>query len=174
MKTIVHLINGEQREEGEQTQLVYNPATGEATKELLLANDDLVDEAIEAARTAFQTWRNEPPMKRARVMFRYKQLLEEHKDEICRLIGEEHGKIAHDAAGELQRGIENVEYACSAAELLKGEFSKNVGPSIDSWSEHQPLGVVAGITPFNFPAMVPLWMFPMAIVCGNCFILKPS
>ncbi|MEI8610723.1 CoA-acylating methylmalonate-semialdehyde dehydrogenase [Enterovibrio norvegicus] len=174
MKTIGHLINGEQREEGEQTQLVYNPATGEATKELLLANDDLVDEAIEAARTAFQTWRNEPPIKRARVMFRYKQLLEEHKDEICRLIGEEHGKIGHDAAGELQRGIENVEYACSAAELLKGEFSKNVGPSIDSWSEHQPLGVVAGITPFNFPAMVPLWMFPMAIVCGNCFILKPS
>ena len=90
------------------------------------------------------------------------------------MIGEEHGKIAHDALGELQRGIENVEYACGAPELLKGEHSKNVGPNIDSWSEFQPLGVVAGITPFNFPAMVPLWMFPMAIVCGNCFILKPS
>lgn len=95
-------------------------------------------------------------------------------DDICRLIGEEHGKILYDAAGELQRGIENVEYACGAPELLKGEFSKNAGPDIDSWSEFQPLGVVAGITPFNFPAMVPLWMYPMAIVCGNCFALKPS
>jgi malonate-semialdehyde dehydrogenase (acetylating)/methylmalonate-semialdehyde dehydrogenase len=90
------------------------------------------------------------------------------------LIGEEHGKISHDAMGELQRGIENVEYACGVPELLKGEHSKNVGPNIDAWSEFQPLGVVAGITPFNFPAMVPLWMFPMAIACGNCFILKPS
>ena len=107
-------------------------------------------------------------------MFRFKELLEKNADEICRLIGEEHGKILHDAAGELQRGIENVEYACGAPEFLKGEFSKNAGPNIDSWSEFQPLGVVAGITPFNFPAMVPLWMYPMAIVCGNCFILKPS
>jgi malonate-semialdehyde dehydrogenase (acetylating)/methylmalonate-semialdehyde dehydrogenase len=107
-------------------------------------------------------------------MFRFKELLEANADKICQLIGEEHGKISHDAAGELQRGIENVEYACGAPELLKGEHSKNVGPNIDSWSEFQPLGVVAGITPFNFPAMVPLWMFPMAIACGNCFILKPS
>jgi malonate-semialdehyde dehydrogenase (acetylating)/methylmalonate-semialdehyde dehydrogenase len=107
-------------------------------------------------------------------MFRFKELLEQHADTICRLIGEEHGKISHDAAGELQRGIENVEYACGAPELLKGEHSKNVGPNIDCWSEFQPLGVVAGITPFNFPAMVPMWMFPLAIVCGNCFILKPS
>jgi malonate-semialdehyde dehydrogenase (acetylating)/methylmalonate-semialdehyde dehydrogenase len=107
-------------------------------------------------------------------MFRFKELLEANADKICQLIGEEHGKISHDAAGELQRGIENVEYACGVPELLKGEHSKNVGPNIDSWSEFQPLGVVAGITPFNFPAMVPLWMFPMAIACGNCFILKPS
>jgi malonate-semialdehyde dehydrogenase (acetylating)/methylmalonate-semialdehyde dehydrogenase len=107
-------------------------------------------------------------------MFRFKELLEDNADKICQMIGEEHGKISHDAAGELQRGIENVEYACGAPELLKGEHSKNVGPNIDSWSEFQPLGVVAGITPFNFPAMVPLWMYPMAIVCGNCFILKPS
>uniref|UniRef100_UPI00258DDC46 CoA-acylating methylmalonate-semialdehyde dehydrogenase n=1 Tax=Pseudomonas sp. TaxID=306 RepID=UPI00258DDC46 len=111
---------------------------------------------------------------RARVMFRFKELLELNAAKICELIGEEHGKISHDAMGELQRGIENVEYACAAPEFLKGEHSKNVGPDIDSWSEFQPLGVVAGITPFNFPVMVPLWMFPMAIVCGNCFILKPS
>ncbi|WP_407333536.1 CoA-acylating methylmalonate-semialdehyde dehydrogenase [Enterovibrio sp. 27052020O] len=174
MEKIGHLINGELREDCTDTQLVYNPATGEAIRELLLAPDALVSEAVEIAKAAFPAWRDQPAIKRARIMFRYKQLLEENKDEICKLIGEEHGKIAHDAMGELQRGIENVEYACSATELLKGEFSKNVGPAIDSWSEHQPLGVVAGITPFNFPAMVPLWMFPMALVCGNCFILKPS
>ena len=107
-------------------------------------------------------------------MFKFKELLEKNADKICQLIGQEHGKISHDAAGELQRGIENVEFACGAPELLKGEHSKNVGPNIDSWSEFQPLGVVAGITPFNFPAMVPMWMFPLAIVCGNTFILKPS
>ncbi|MGF1768365.1 CoA-acylating methylmalonate-semialdehyde dehydrogenase [Enterovibrio makurazakiensis] len=174
MENIGHLINGKLREDNAGTQPVYNPATGEAIRELMLAPDDLVNEAVDIANAAFQSWRDQPAIKRARIMFKYKQLLEENKDEICRLIGEEHGKIAHDAAGELQRGIENVEYACAAAELLKGEYSKNVGPSIDSWSEHQPLGVVAGITPFNFPAMVPLWMFPMALVCGNCFILKPS
>ncbi|MEZ8143042.1 CoA-acylating methylmalonate-semialdehyde dehydrogenase [Enterovibrio sp. FF113] len=174
MEKIGHLINGELREDCTDTQWVYNPATGEAIRELLLAPDALTNEAVEIAKAAFPAWRDQPAIKRARIMFRYKQLLEENKDEICKLIGEEHGKIAHDAMGELQRGIENVEYACSATELLKGEFSKNVGPAIDSWSEHQPLGVVAGITPFNFPAMVPLWMFPMALVCGNCFILKPS
>ncbi|OEE66634.1 methylmalonate-semialdehyde dehydrogenase (acylating) [Enterovibrio norvegicus FF-33] len=174
MEKIGHLINGELREDCTDTQWVYNPATGEAIRELLLAPDALTNEAVEIAKAAFPAWRDQPAIKRARIMFRYKQLLEENKDEICKLIGEEHRKIAHDAMGELQRGIENVEYACSATELLKGEFSKNVGPAIDSWSEHQPLGVVAGITPFNFPAMVPLWMFPMALVCGNCFILKPS
>ncbi|GAB3384947.1 hypothetical protein GCM10027514_25340 [Azotobacter armeniacus] len=107
-------------------------------------------------------------------MFRFKELLEQNAARICQLIGEEHGKIVHDAAGELQRGIENVEYACGAPELLKGEHSRNVCPDIDSWSEFQPLGVVTGITPFDFPVMVPLWMFPMAIVCGNRFVLKPS
>lgn len=174
MKDIGHLINGEVRETCSRKQAVYNPATGEHAKDVLLAPVELVDEAIDIANAAFPEWRNTPAIKRARIMFRYKQLLEDNKETICRLIGEEHGKIQHDAMGELQRGIENVEYACSATELLKGEFSKNVGAGIDSWSEHQPLGVVAGITPFNFPAMVPLWMFPMALVCGNCFILKPS
>jgi malonate-semialdehyde dehydrogenase (acetylating)/methylmalonate-semialdehyde dehydrogenase len=139
-----------------------------------MASKATVEEAITVAEAAFPEWRNTSAINRARVMFRFKELLEKNADEIVRLIGEEHGKISHDAAGELQRGIENIEYACGAPELLKGEFSKNVGPQIDSWSEFQPLGVVAGITPFNFPAMVPLWMYPMALVCGNCFILKPS
>ncbi len=174
MEVVGHLINGELIQDTERTQPVYNPATGGISKEVALASVATVEEAIASAQAAFLTWRNTPVMKRARVMFRFKELLEQNKDKICQLIGEEHGKILHDAAGELQRGIENVEYACSAPEFLKGEFSKGVGPDIDSWSEFQPLGVVAGITPFNFPAMVPLWMYPMAIVCGNCFILKPS
>ena len=174
MSTVGHLINGESITTTERTQDVFNPSTGEVSKQVALASKETVEEAIAAAQAAFPAWRNTPPAKRARVMFRFKQLLEENAEKICAMIGEEHGKISHDAAGELTRGIENVEYACYAPELLKGEYSKNVGPEIDSWSEMQPLGVVAGITPFNFPAMVPLWMYPAAIVCGNCFVLKPS
>ncbi|CEA06607.1 methylmalonate-semialdehyde dehydrogenase [Pseudomonas saudimassiliensis] len=174
MKTIGHLINGAIDTQSSRTQEVYNPSTGEVSKHLAVASKATVEAAIAAAQAAYPAWRNTPPLKRAKVMFRFKELLERNAEEICRLIGEEHGKIAHDAMGELQRGIENVEYACGAPELLKGEFSKNAGPAIDSWSEFQPLGVVAGITPFNFPAMVPLWMYPMAIVCGNTFVLKPS
>jgi malonate-semialdehyde dehydrogenase (acetylating)/methylmalonate-semialdehyde dehydrogenase len=174
MKRVGHLINGAVTLNSERTQDVFNPSTGEVDKQVALASKATVEEAIAAATVAFPAWRNTPAIKRARVMFKFKDLLEQHADKICQLIGEEHGKIAHDAAGELQRGMENVEYACCAPELLKGEHSKNVAPDIDSWSEFQPLGVVAGITPFNFPAMVPLWMYPMAIVCGNCFILKPS
>ncbi len=174
MHTLGHLINGEMRTDAARTQAVFNPSTGAESKQVALASVATVEEAIAAAEQAFPAWRNTPPAKRAQVMYRFKALLEEHADKICEMIGEEHGKIAHDAAGELQRGIENVEYACGAPELLKGEHSRNVGPGIDSWSEFQPLGVVAGITPFNFPAMVPLWMYPMAIVCGNTFVLKPS
>ena len=174
MKVVGHFINGETCTPKGRMQDVYNPATGEAEKLVLLASKATVNDAIVSAQHAFVEWRNTPVSKRARVMFKFKSLLEEHADEIIALIGAEHGKISHDAAGELQRGIENVEFACGAPQLLKGEHSKNVGPSIDSWSEFQPLGVVAGITPFNFPAMVPLWMFPLAIVCGNTFVLKPS
>ncbi|CAI4159179.1 putative 3-oxopropanoate dehydrogenase [Alteromonas macleodii] len=174
MKVVGHFINGETCTPKGRMQDVYNPATGEAEKLVLLASKATVNDAIVSAQNAFVEWRNTPVSKRARVMFKFKSLLEEHADEIIALIGAEHGKISHDAAGELQRGIENVEFACGASQLLKGEHSKNVGPSIDSWSEFQPLGVVAGITPFNFPAMVPLWMFPLAIVCGNTFVLKPS
>ena len=174
MAKIGHLINGEITTPDERTQAVYNPSTGEADKSVSLASAGTVELAIASAEAAFPQWRNTPAHKRAHVMFKFRELLQENSSKICELIGQEHGKICHDAEGELKRGIENVEFACAAPQLLKGEHSKNAGPNIDSWSEFQPLGVVAGITPFNFPAMVPLWMFPLAIVCGNCFILKPS
>lgn len=174
MTIIGHMIGGKNVEDAARTQDVFNPSTGEATKQVALASVETVEEAIAAAQAAYPAWRETPPAKRAQVMFRFKALLEQNADKICEMIGEEHGKIHHDAMGELIRGIENVEYACGAPELLKGEHSRNVGPGIDSWSEFQPLGVVAGITPFNFPAMVPLWMYPMAIACGNTFVLKPS
>ncbi|TBU82385.1 CoA-acylating methylmalonate-semialdehyde dehydrogenase [Phytopseudomonas dryadis] len=175
MTTIQHLIHGELTDgQGGRRADVFNPATGEAVRRVALADVATVQQAIDSAKAAFPAWRNTPPAKRAQVMFRFKQLLEQHEEAISRLISEEHGKTLEDAAGELKRGIENVEYACAAPEILKGEYSRNVGPNIDAWSDFQPVGVVAGITPFNFPAMVPLWMYPLAIVCGNCFILKPS
>lgn len=174
MTTVGHLINGEILTDAHATQDVFNPATGDVTKQVALASQTTVEDAIAAAQAAYPQWRQTPPAKRARVMFKFKQLLEDNAEEICAMIGEEHGKISHDAMGELTRGIENVEFACYIPQMLKGEHSKNVGPDIDSWSEMQPLGVVAGITPFNFPAMVPLWMYPLAIMCGNTFVLKPS
>jgi malonate-semialdehyde dehydrogenase (acetylating)/methylmalonate-semialdehyde dehydrogenase len=169
-----HFINGQMQTGQGRSQDVFDPAKGRAIRQVALADSAQVDTAIQAAVAAFPPWRDTPPLRRARVMFRFKQLLEEHADEISALITEEHGKVIDDARGEVGRGIENVEYACSIPELLKGEYSRNVGPGIDSWSEFEPLGVVAGITPFNFPAMVPLWMYPMAIACGNTFVLKPS
>ena len=171
---IGHFINGKPVADSVNTQAVYDPARGEVVRHVALADRQTVEQAIEAAHAAFPAWRDTPAAKRARSMFRYKELLEENADRLVALLSEEHGKVLEDAAGELQRGIENVEYACGAPDLLKGEYSKNVGPAIDSWSEFQPLGVVAGITPFNFPAMVPMWMYPIALVCGNTFILKPS
>ena len=171
---VVHFINGRHVADNGRSQAVFNPATGQVARQVALADRATVESAIAAAEAAFPAWRDTPPSRRARIMFRFKELLEQHADEIVALITEEHGKVLHDALGELQRGIEVVEYACGAPEFLKGEHSKNVGPAIDSWSELQPLGVVAGITPFNFPAMVPMWMYPMAIVCGNTFVLKPS
>lgn len=171
---VAHLIGGERVAGGSRTISVYNPATGLAIREVQLADRSTVELAIASAAAAYPAWRQEPPVKRARIMFRFKQLLEQNEDRIVALLTEEHGKVLADARGELRRGIENVEYACAAPELLKGEHSRNAGPAIDSWSEMQPLGVVAGITPFNFPAMVPLWMYPLALVCGNTFVLKPS
>jgi len=174
IETVGHFINGSMIADSSRTQDIFNPATGHAVRQVALANKTTVEEAISAAEAAFPEWRNTPPIKRARIMFRFKELLEQHADQVVALITEEHGKVQNDAHGEFMRGVENVEYACGAPELLKGEHSKNVGPAIDSWSEFQPLGVVAGITPFNFPAMVPMWMYPMALICGNTFVLKPS
>lgn len=172
--TVGHWMDGQLIEDTARTQPVYNPATGRSERQVALASVQTVEAAIAAAEKAFPAWRNTPPLKRARVMSKFKVLLEAHADEIAALITAEHGKTLADAHGELQRGMENVEYASYAPELLKGEHSRNVGPGIDSWSEFQALGVTAGITPFNFPAMVPLWMWPMAVVCGNTFVLKPS
>ncbi|MBT8136175.1 MAG: CoA-acylating methylmalonate-semialdehyde dehydrogenase [Gammaproteobacteria bacterium] len=172
--TLGHYINGQVVADDNRPLPVYNPATGEACRHVAMASQATVQQAIAAAHAAFPAWRDTPPLKRARIMFRFKQLLEQHADEIVALLTAEHGKVLDDARGEFGRGVEVVEYACAAPELLKGEHTKNVGPNIDSWSEQQPLGVVAGITPFNFPAMVPMWMYPLAIVCGNTFVLKPS
>lgn len=169
-----HYIDGRVVADEHRPQPVMNPATGEVSRHVAMASSETVLSAIAAAEAAFPAWRDTPPLKRARVMFRFKQLLESHADEIAAAITNEHGKVLDDAMGEFIRGVEVVEYACGIPELLKGEHTKNVGPAIDSWSEHQPLGVVAGITPFNFPAMVPMWMYPMAIACGNTFVLKPS
>ena len=173
-QTIGHLIDGQIVNDTARTQAVFNPATGQVSGHVALASKATVEQAIASAEKAFPEWRNTPPLKRARVMSKLKVLLEQNADKIAAMITAEHGKVLNDAHGELQRGIENVEYASYAPELLKGEHSRNVGPGIDSWAEHQALGVTAGITPFNFPAMVPLWMWPMAVACGNTFVLKPS
>jgi len=153
---------------------VYDPATGEQTAEVKLSTAGEVSSAVAAAKKAAASWGNTPPLKRVQPMFRFKELLQRHADEIARAISKEHGKTHADAQGELARGIDVVDFACGIPHLLKGEYSRNVGPEIDSWSDRQPLGVVAGITPFNFPAMVPMWMYPIAIACGNTFVLKPS
>jgi len=172
---IENLVAGERRPStGTRTQAVCNPATGEAIDEIGLTDASGVEAAVAAAHEALPGWANTPPARRAAVMFRFNALLMARADDIAREISREHGKTHDDALGEVQRGREVVEFACGIAQMLKGEFSRNVGPSIDSWSDRQPLGVCAGITPFNFPAMVPLWMYPVAIACGNTFVLKPS
>ncbi len=153
---------------------VHNPATGEISAKVALASADEMRKAVAIAANAFPDWAATPPLTRARVMFKFKELIEKHRDELARIITSEHGKIFEDAKGSVTRGLEVVEFACGIPHLLRGDFTENVGRGIDSWSVRQPLGVVAGITPFNFPAMVPMWMFPMAIACGNTFILKPS
>jgi malonate-semialdehyde dehydrogenase (acetylating) / methylmalonate-semialdehyde dehydrogenase len=171
---IGHYINGESIIDNDRLAPVTNPATGEVTREVALASKQSVETAIAAAQSAFPAWSNTPPVKRARVMFKFKELCEANADKLCQLITAEHGKVLSDAGGELTRGLEVVEFACGIPHLLKGEHAENVGTAVDSWSTMQPLGVVAGITPFNFPVMVPMWMFPIAIACGNTFILKPS
>jgi malonate-semialdehyde dehydrogenase (acetylating)/methylmalonate-semialdehyde dehydrogenase len=175
LNTITNLVDGKpQRSASTRSQPVYNPATGEAQATLPLSTAAELDAAVASARAAFPAWADTPPMKRARVMYKFKDLLEQNADRIARAISAEHGKTHDDALGEVQRGLEVVEFACGIPHLLKGEYSRNVGPAIDTYSDRHALGVVAGITPFNFPCMVPLWMYPVAIACGNTFILKPS
>jgi malonate-semialdehyde dehydrogenase (acetylating)/methylmalonate-semialdehyde dehydrogenase len=175
MEQLKHFIDG-QLVDGSSGRYgeVFDPATGRVQKQVPMATAEELDMAVKAASTAFPDWSMMPPLRRARYMFRLKELLEAHRDELAALLTSEHGKVRDDAIGEVTRGIEVVEFACGAPQLLKGEFSDNVGVDVDAYSFRQPLGVVAGITPFNFPAMVPLWMIPMALVCGNTFVLKPS
>ncbi|QLB20794.1 methylmalonate-semialdehyde dehydrogenase (acylating) [Vespertiliibacter pulmonis] len=172
---VKNFINGVIVEsESQRITSVFNPATGQVIKQVKLSTAGEVDEAISAATQAFPVWSKISPLRRARILFKFKTLLEEHFDELARLISIEHGKVYSDAVGELTRGLEVVEFATGIPHLQKGEFSSNAGRGIDIHSIQQPLGVVAGITPFNFPAMVPMWMFPVALACGNTFVLKPS
>ena len=174
MTVYKNIISGEMVDGDMGTQPVFNPATGEETAQVHLSGKAIVDQAVAAAKEALPGWANTPPLKRARIMFNYKELLEKNLDAMAEAISRQHGKTKEDARGEVIRGIEVVEFACGIPHLLRGDYTRNVGPSIDSYSDRQPLGVMAGITPFNFPAMVPMWMFPMALACGNTFILKPS
>ncbi len=175
MKIIEHFIEGKHYSgNSKKFSPVYNPATGEETAKVKLGNSEDLNKAVDISKNAFLTWSNTPPIQRARVLFKFKELIEKNEDELIKIIVSEHGKVYEDAKGSLIRGLEVVEYACGIPQMLKGEFTENVGKNVDSWSLRQPLGVCAGITPFNFPAMVPMWMFPMAIACGNTFILKPS
>jgi malonate-semialdehyde dehydrogenase (acetylating)/methylmalonate-semialdehyde dehydrogenase len=153
---------------------VYNPATGRIGARVAMGTAADVDSAVSAAKSAFRAWADTPPIRRARVMFKFLELLNTHKDELAHLITAEHGKVFSDAQGEVARGIDIVEFACGIPQLLKSDFTDQVSTGMDNWTLRQPLGVVAGITPFNFPVMVPMWMFPVAIATGNCFILKPS
>ena len=175
MNIIKHFVGGKVIDGTSQRKgQVFNPATGDQESEVILATKSDLDKTVEIAKKAFDTWSLKPALQRARIMFKFKELIEKNFDELTKLIVSEHGKVYEDAKGSLIRGLEVVEFACGIPHVLKGEFSENVGTNVDSYSMRQPLGVAAGITPFNFPAMVPMWMFPLAIACGNTFILKPS
>ncbi|MFZ6673346.1 CoA-acylating methylmalonate-semialdehyde dehydrogenase [Undibacterium sp. Xuan67W] len=172
---IKHFINGVVHPSaGERQQEVFNPATGVVSAKVVLATTDDVNAVVAAAKAAAPAWAETAPLKRARVMFKFKELLDQHHKQIATLITQEHGKVLSDAMGEVTRGIEIVEFACGMPQLLKTQFSDNIGGGIDNYNLRQPLGVTAGITPFNFPFMVPMWMAPLAIATGNTFILKPS
>ncbi|MGB5447215.1 MAG: CoA-acylating methylmalonate-semialdehyde dehydrogenase [Psychromonas sp.] len=175
METVQNFINGEMTESrSERFAPIYNPATGAQTRQVVLSSASEVVQVVAVADAAFPAWAKTSPLKRARIMFKFKYLLEQNMDKLARIISNEHGKVYSDAVGEITRGLEVVEFACGIPHLQKGEHSANVGTGVDSHSLMQPLGVCAGITPFNFPAMVPMWMFPISIVTGNTFILKPS
>ncbi len=155
-------------------QAVYNPATGQVARQLALASVDEVNAAVASAQSAFPAWADTPPLRRARVMFKFLELMNQQRDTLAAMITAEHGKVFTDAQGEVSRGIDIIEFACGIPQLLKGDYTEQVSTGIDNWTMRQPLGVVAGITPFNFPCMVPCWMFPIAIAAGNSFVLKPS
>ena len=175
MNVIPHWIGGMRHTtEGAQLGDVYNPASGEVIRQVEHATTEVVDAAVAGATAAYRDWRNAPLSRRTKIMFAFRNLVADNAEELASLITEEHGKVLEDARGEVQRGLEVVEFACGIPQLLKGELSENVSAGVDSYSIRQPLGVVAGVTPFNFPVMVPMWMFPVALACGNCFILKPS
>ncbi|WP_219466016.1 CoA-acylating methylmalonate-semialdehyde dehydrogenase [Nonomuraea rhizosphaerae] len=174
MKSVRHWINGELADGDSRSQDIFDPATGQVSGQVALASAQDVDAAVAAAVAAFPAWRDASLVKRAQVLFRFRELMYAHRDELAALISAEHGKVHSDALGEVARGLEVVEFACGIPHLLKGGFSEGVSTRVDSYSLRQPLGVVAGITPFNFPAMVPMWMYPIAIACGNTFVLKPS
>ena len=174
LPVIGHYIGGRPVAGQGECGYVFDPAVGRPQARVAFASPDQARAAVEAACDAFPSWSRMPSVQRARVMFRFKELLDAHADELAKLVTAEHGKLLSDAQGEVRRGIEVVEFACGIPHLLKGEYSDSVGAGIDSWSLRQPLGVCVGITPFNFPAMVPLWMFPIAVTCGNTFVLKPS
>jgi malonate-semialdehyde dehydrogenase (acetylating)/methylmalonate-semialdehyde dehydrogenase len=171
---IPHWIGGRPELAGTRSGAVFNPATGRCIGAVPFADASLVDAAVTAARVAYPAWRDTPAPQRARILFRFKALVEKHRAELSAIITREHGKTLADADGSLQRGLEVVEFACGIPHLLKGEFSRDVGTGVDCAAVREPLGVCAGVSPFNFPAMVPLWMFPLAIACGNTFIMKPS
>ncbi|MCX2524628.1 CoA-acylating methylmalonate-semialdehyde dehydrogenase [Larsenimonas rhizosphaerae] len=174
-ESIEHYINGyKTKGESDRYQDVTNPATGQVTGRVALASDADVDSAVAAAKAAFPSWADTPAIRRARVMFKFLELLNTHKDELAEAITREHGKVFTDAQGEVARGIDIVEFSCGIPQLLKGDYTEQVSRGIDNWTTRQPLGVVAGITPFNFPVMVPMWMVPVAIAAGNSFVLKPS
>ncbi len=173
--TLSHWINGQAvAGQSGRTGDVFNPAIGEKIAEVPLAGDDEVANVVAAAKAAAPEWAAAPPIRRARVIFKFKELIEARMDDFAAIVTREHGKVLSDAAGSITRGLEVLEFACGIPHLVKGEFSESVGTGVDSYSMRQPLGVVAGITPFNFPAMVPMWMFPISLACGNTFILKPS
>ena len=171
---IKNYINGNITAESNEYIPIYDPSTGEQIYEVVLSNQNDLQAAIRSAKVAFNEWSNITPLKRSRVLSKYKELIEKNVEELAKMVSREHGKTLDDAKGSVIRGLEVVEFACGIPHLLKGEFSQNVGSFIDSWSIRQPLGITAGITPFNFPAMVPMWMYPISIACGNAFILKPS
>jgi len=175
MNSIEHFVEGKiLKGNSKRSGKVFNPATGEQASQVSFASTSEVNKAVTVAKKAFLSWSQKTPLFRARVLFKFKELIEKNSDQLTKIIVSEHGKVYEDAKGSLTRGLEVVEFACGIPQLLKGEFTENVGTNVDSWSVRQPLGVCAGITPFNFPAMVPMWMFPIAIACGNTFILKPS